>query len=87
MQVASSEMSVCWTDERAALRIYDEVRCELCCSVHTAMHNTTVLALALRMIDGIHHTFTIRCVHGCIYLVCVCFVKDMEHVRAELGVR
>ena len=62
------QMSVWWTDEHDALRIYDEVRCELCCSVHSSMHNTTVLVLALRMINGIHHTLTMRCVHDCIYL-------------------
>ena len=38
----ASEISVWWTDELVALRTYDEVRCELCCPVHSSMHNTTV---------------------------------------------
>jgi hypothetical protein len=41
----------------------------LSCSLLDAQHNhTTVLVLALRMINGVQHTFTMRCVHDCIYL-------------------
>jgi hypothetical protein len=40
------------------------------------MHNTAVLVLALRMINGVHDTFTMRCVHDCIYLsLCMCCAR------------
>jgi hypothetical protein len=37
-------------------------------TVGSSMHNTTVLVLALRIINGLHHALTMRCVHDCIYL-------------------
>lgn len=57
--------------------------------IHISMHNTTVLALAHRVIDGIHHTFTIRCVHHCIYLSlgmhCARYGAWEGRARSEMG--
>lgn len=57
--------------------------------IQISMHNTTVLALAHRMIDGIHHTFTIRCVHYCIYLSlgmhCARYGAREGRARSEMG--
>lgn len=53
------------------------------------MHNTTVLVLALRMINGMHHTFIMRCVLDCIYLrLCMCCARYGARegtARSELG--